>query len=157
MTHSINCQCHCGETRFTISGKALLRAYCHCSICQKFNDAAFADITLFHVNDIVKPQDDQVSFSSHKFPPLLQRGNCKSCGKAAIEYLNVPAMPEVVIVPSGNIQDEAIIPDPSLHIFYNNRVTNVADQLPKHSGYFKSEIALGAKVVAALLARRKQA
>jgi len=152
MANPLNCQCSCGSTRFSITGSPLLRAYCHCNICQAFNQGPFADITLFHVRDVIKPAESSVEFKSYKFPPLLKRGSCRTCGKAAIEYLNIPAMPEVVIVPSANIQDKTFIPKPSLHIFYDKRVADVQDNLPKHTGYLKSEFALGHKVVVALLA-----
>ncbi len=154
MSSPLNCQCSCGSTRFSITGSPLLRAYCHCNICQAFNQGPFADITLFHARDVIKPAEDSVEFKSHKFPPLLKRGTCVTCGKAAIEYLNIPTMPEVVIVPSENIRDKALIPNPCLHIFYDRRVADVQDSLPKHTGYLKSEFALGEKLVMALLAKR---
>ncbi len=40
-------QCQCGSTKFTIQGEPLIRALCHCTICQEFNNAAFADVTIF--------------------------------------------------------------------------------------------------------------
>ncbi|MEH6346129.1 MAG: GFA family protein [Bermanella sp.] len=155
MTDLSNCQCECGETRFNVTGKPLLRAYCHCTICQAYNQAPFADITLFHEKDVLKPEAKSVEFKSHKFPPLLQRGNCVSCGKPALEYLNIPAMPQVVIIPSRNIADTSLTPEPMTHIFYDQRVADVDDGLPKHSGYLKSELALGHKVMLALLKRNK--
>jgi hypothetical protein len=156
MTSPENCQCSCGETRFSIVGRPLLRAYCHCNICQNFNGAPFADITLFHAKDVIKPADKYIEFKSHKFPPVLKRGDCSRCGDAAIEYLNIPAMPEVVIIPSAIIHDKAFTPEPSLHIFYDKRVADIQDDLPKHSGYLKSELALGHKVIKALLTKNKR-
>jgi hypothetical protein len=35
------------------------------------------------------------------------------------------------IVPSANICDPALLPKPALHIFYNRRVADVDDDLPK--------------------------
>ena len=155
MTDLSNCHCECAEVKFNVIGKPLLRAYCHCTICQDYNQAPFADITLFHEKDVLKPVDESVEFKSHKFPPLLQRGNCVSCGKPALEYMNIPAMPQVVIIPSRNIQDKSLTPEPVAHIFYNERVADVKDALPKHNGYLKSEMALGHKVMLALLKRNK--
>lgn len=157
MANLSNCQCSCGETRFSIVGPPLLRAYCHCNICQSFNQAPFADITLFHTKNVIKPADNHIQFKSHKFPPVLKRGHCSHCGDGAIEYLNVPVMPEVVIVPSAMIQDKAFTPKPCLHMFYDKRVNDIQDSLPKHSGYLKSELAFGQKVLMALLSKNKKA
>ena len=154
MASPSNCHCSCGETRFNIVARPLLSAYCHCNICQNFNDAPFADITFFHAKDVIKPADKHIEFKSHKFPPVLKRGSCQHCGEAAIEYLNIPAMPEVVIVPNAIIQDKAFTPEPSLHIFYDKRVADIQDTLPKHRGYLKSELALGHKLITALLFKK---
>ena len=44
--------CPCGTGRFSITGKPVLRFYCHCTICQAFNQADRADVTVFHAKDV---------------------------------------------------------------------------------------------------------
>jgi len=139
---NFNSQCVCGRTGFTVQGKPLLRAFCHCTICQRFNQAPYADITLFKSRDVIRPQKDLVEFKSYKSPPILQRGKCVSCGGAAIEYLQVPML-QLVVVPSKNIHDKSFVPAPSFHIFYNSRVSDIEDGLPKYGGYIKSQLSLG--------------
>jgi hypothetical protein len=153
----MNSQCSCGEVKFAVSGTPLLRAFCHCTICQAYNEAPYADITLFRASDVVMPPAGSVAFNNAAFPPMLQRGKCVSCGKAAMEYLQLPPLPKTIIIPSNNINDKAFIPDASLHIFYDKRIADIDDALPKYQGYLKSELAFGYKLIASLLHGSKPA
>ncbi len=150
---NLNCRCSCGETRFNVSDEPLFRAFCHCTICQEYNQAPYADITLFRAKDVIKPQEERVEFKAYRFPPFIQRGKCISCGKAAIEYLKILPIPKLIIVSSDNIKDKAFVPEPSIHIFYDTRVADIQDELPKYDGYLKSQLALGHKLIVSLLRR----
>lgn len=151
MDVSQNCHCPCGETRFNVSGRPLLRAFCHCTICQAFYQAPFSDITFFRVKDVVGPEEQSVAFNKIWIPPFIRRGKCVKCGKPAINYLEMFPMPRLAIVASANIYDKSFVPAPALHIFYDTRVADIADGLPKYSGYLKSEFAIGHRVMASLL------
>jgi hypothetical protein len=88
-------------------------------------------------------------------PPILraQRGKCLACGRPAIEHMQMFPMPKLIIIPSANILDPAFVPKPSLHIFYNRRVADIDDDLPKFDGYWRNQLAFGQRLVAALYAR----
>ena len=146
-----NGQCSCGAARFAVHGRPLLRAFCHCSICQAFNDAAYADITLFRVRDVVLPEKGQVEFRTYRPPPAARRGKCVDCGAPAIELLKLPLAGELAIIPSMNIADHAFVPEPALHIFYHRRVADIEDKLPKYSGYWRSQLAFSCRLLPALL------
>jgi len=148
---NLNSQCECGEARFNVSGKPLLRAVCHCTICQTFKQAAYSDITLFRARDVIMPQQNSVEFKAYASPKVLQRGKCVSCGKAAIEYLKIPLMPKVIVVPTENIGEKCFVPEPSMHVFYDTRVSDIEDDLPKHSGYLKSQLAFSHKLMASFI------
>ena len=150
MSAPIDCACECKHTRFTAHGQPLLRAFCHCTICQAFNNAPFADITLFHTPDVDMPATDQVLFNTHRPPPAVQRGVCRDCGRPAIEVLQIFPLPKLIIVPSANIRDASVLPTPSLHVFYHRRVADIDDGLPKFAGYWKSQLAFGHRVLGAL-------
>lgn len=141
--------CECGNTKATINGPAIVRGYCHCTICQEFNQAPFADITLFRARDVDWPPKGQVVYRSWKKPPIVMRGRCKDCGKPAIEEMRLPGFPRIAIVPTMNL--EGAVPSPSMHVFYQSRVADVDDELPKISGFFRSEIHFMYQVVAGLL------
>lgn len=154
MKNDQNCQCTCGHVTFKVRGRPLFRGYCHCTLCQKFNAAPYADITLFRPGDVEMPEPASVTYTTLRSFPAAQRGVCAACGKPAIEYLQVQPMPKLIIVPTANIRETAMVPAPSLHIFYDTRVAEVDDGLPKYTGYWKSQLAIGHRLMTALLRGR---
>lgn len=146
-------RCPCGSVAFETTGAALLRAYCHCSICRAFNGTDYADVTVFRADDVHSLHERAVDFKFYKRPPLVHRGTCRRCGEAAVEKARVPPMPELIIVPSANLA-EAARPAPAMHIFYGDRVTDVDDGLPKHDGFVASQLAFGLSLLKGLCARR---
>lgn len=143
--------CHCAATKIAVHGKPLVRGYCHCTICQKFNQAPFADITIFRARDVQFTNENTVEFRAYRAPPLLQRGECTGCHHPAIEFLHLPAMPKLAMLPSANIDAPELTPSPALHIFYGTRVADMDDGLPKYNSYISSQIAFGRRILAALL------
>jgi hypothetical protein len=146
-----NCKCFCGSVRFNARGRPIFRGFCHCTICQAFNQAPFADVTLFRSKDVDMPDPASLQYKTYRPPPAVQRGKCLACGRPAIEFLRIFPMPKLIIVPSANILDATLVPDPSLHIFYNRRVADIVDNLPKFNGYWKSQLAFGHKLTVSLL------
>lgn len=148
-----NGQCQCGDVQFEVKGKPLLRGYCHCTICQEFNKADYADITLYRAKDVVMPKQGSVQYKAYTSPAMVHRGKCVSCKQPAIEYLSLPLMPKLVIVPTSNIKTQSNLPDSRLHIFYHSRVKDIKDSLPKYEGYLKSQLAFFAGLIKGYLAR----
>lgn len=142
-----NAHCACGSVSYEIVGKPLIRAFCHCTICQKLNSAPYADIVVFKEKDVLMPGNEHLAYKAQRFPPLLQRGQCTSCQNIAIEYVNLGPFPKLIAVPSKNIDDQSLIPEPSLHIFYDTRVKDIDDNLPKHSGYLSSQFAFSKALI----------
>ena len=128
----------------------MLRFYCHCSLCQSFNQAPYADVTVFRGRAVSLPPDSPVEFSTYRPPPAVQRGKCRICGGAALEYLRLGPVTALSLVPSANFVSRQRLPDPALHIFYDRRQSDSADALPKYSGYWRSQLALSRRLLAAL-------
>ncbi len=126
-----------------------MRAFCHCTVCQSFNQAPFADITLFRGRDVDMPADGLVNYKAYLPPPIVPRGKCVQCDRPAVEYLRF--LPRVVIVPTANIQDRSLVPEPSLHVFYDTRVADIDDGLAKYEGYLRSQSAFIALLYKRLL------
>jgi hypothetical protein len=148
-----DCQCPCGHTKFTIQGKPISRAFCHCTICQEFNHAAYADVTIFLSKDVLLHDEKCVNFSAYKKPPAVQRGKCSKCDKPAIERFDLPLLPSLTIIPSGNIPAGPFLPESSAHIFYHRRLADISDELPKYSGFLKSQVVFNAKLMPNLFRR----
>jgi hypothetical protein len=137
----VECQCACGATRFQTLGAPLFRIYCHCTICQRFNNAPFADILVHRAEDVALPPARAVIFDTYKPPPNVQRGKCASCGQPAIVVLAAPFLPRLVTVLRPMFRPDAELPSPVAHIFYDKRLADAEDPYPKHEGYFRSNIA----------------
>jgi hypothetical protein len=146
-------QCQCGSTKFTIQNKALVRIFCHCTICQEFNNATFGDVSIFLSKDVHLHDREKVNFRKYKSPPAVQRGKCAACNKPAIEFLDLPLFPSLTIIPSANIPAGQFVPPPSIHTFYHRRLADINDTLPKKSGFIKSQLALIAILLPSLFRR----
>lgn len=154
MSHSDfnqRCQCACGANQFTVSKPPLLRMFCHCTICQAFNQAPFADICILPARSVDLPADHTVEFQKYRKPPAVQRGKCKSCGKPTLEYFRMGPLPDLAIVPTATFPDVDALPEPTLHMFYNRRVADSDDKLPKYSGYWPSQLGMSGQLIKAML------
>lgn len=148
--HKQHCECQCGEVNYQVTGKPLLRAICHCTICQAANKGAYSDIALFRWRDVIQPTEGAVDYRTAKFPPILQRGYCRACQQLSIEYLQLFPIPKTIFVPVKLIADKSIVPAPSLHIFYDKRAADIDDSLPKYQGYLASQLAFAKHLIPAL-------
>jgi hypothetical protein len=92
-----------------------------------------------------------IEFNTYKAPPALKRGKCKTCAKPAIEFLKLWTVPALVVVPAEIIGKEVEIPSPSCHLFYNRRHNDHNDNLPKYSGYLKSQLTLTHRILKTML------
>jgi hypothetical protein len=146
-----HCSCPCGETRFTLHREPVMRIICHCTVCQQFNEAPFADVTILLAKGVNLPEGHQVDFRAYRPPPAVQRGKCKACDKPAVEFLRLPIYPGLSFVPTANFTEPSRLPEPCMHLFYEKRVADLPDALPKHSGYLRSQLAFARHFYAALL------
>lgn len=137
----MECTCSCGATRFETLGAPLFRILCHCTICQRYHNAPFADIVVHRAEDVALPPAGAVRFDTHKPPPNVQRGKCATCGQPAIGVLAVPFLPRLVTVFKSMFTSDAKLPSPVAHIFYDKRVSDAEDPCPKHQGYLRSQLA----------------
>ena len=153
-TPSLRCQCQCGAVQYAASAMPLFRILCHCTICRQFNGGApFADVLTFRHSDVVKPPADTVRFQTYRPPPNVQRGQCAACSAPAIEVFEAPLFPSLIMVPRSAIQESVPLPEPVGHMFYESRMAEVDDSLPKYRGYVRSQLAFGRHLLAAMLRR----
>ncbi len=143
--------CACGSVQYQLTAMPMFRARCHCHICQEFNQAEYADILIMRAASVTVVGREHIDFKFHRSPPLLSRGNCRSCGGAAVEEMNLPLMPNLTIVPVQTLRNNAGIPDPKFHMFYHRRLQNADDDLPKHSGYLSSQLGFSKAVLSGFL------
>lgn len=133
------CQCPCGQQQIAVFGQPVMRFICHCEICQKVYAKPFADIVAVRASQVAKPLSPGIRFTKHRPPPAVKRGVCPACNNPVVALL--PLLPGfgLAFVPAANFSPQHVLPDPSLHAFYHRRLADVADTLPKFSGYWASQ------------------
>lgn len=139
-TNETKASCKCGAVSFTVSAPAVARVSCHCTICQQFTQSPFSDMCVFRASSISLESEDTVDFQAYRPPPSVQRGKCKQCGGAALERMNIFPFPKLIMVPTANLPPEVVVPS-AMHVFYNRRVRDAEDDLPKYVGYWRSQVA----------------
>lgn len=144
--------CTCGDVAFELRGAPLFRAFCHCSICRAYHNADWADVTVFREKHFERTKDGHVTYKVHMQPPLLKRGTCDSCSAPVLEKVMVPGLPKLRLIPTRWIAPQADLPDPAFHLFYDLRLKDVDDDLPKALGYWKSQITFSSHMIRGLLA-----
>jgi hypothetical protein len=55
---------------------------------------------------------------------------------AALPFLSL------AFVPAARFPVDFLLPRPVMHIYYESRIADVADELPKHSGQWPSQLAV---------------
>lgn len=137
----MECTCSCGATSFQTVGEPLCRVYCHCTICQRFHDAPFADMLVYRAEDVALPPAGAVIFDTYRPPPNVQRGKCATCGQPAVVVFTTRLLPRLVTVPRRMFRADAELPSPVAHGFYDKRVSDADDSYPKYEGYLRSYFA----------------
>ncbi|CAK4017065.1 glutathione-dependent formaldehyde-activating, GFA [Lecanosticta acicola] len=128
--------CHCGKVQYELSREEPLDSkLCHCTTCQTQHAAPFQWAAIFKKDDIsfrnghhnLEWYDPTTKSIEHKLPCKVRCGYCHS-----------PIMDEgrnmVLLFPSlihfKTEQDKHNF-KPRLHMFYNERVMDIPDGLPK--------------------------
>ena len=83
-----------------------------------------------------------INFKTYFKPPVLTRGTCASCGLPVVGFMTLAPLMTIAFIPNKNFPESYARPDPSLHIFYSSRTSDVDDLLPKYNGYWRSELAM---------------
>jgi len=149
-----DCACLCGASRFTVAGNPIGRFFCHCTICQKVYGKPFADVAYFRADAVAPPVGQPVEFRRYRPPPAIRRGICERCRNPVVGFLTMAPGLTVAFVPSQNFPRPAELPEPDRHIFYHRRVANIADSVPKLSGYWPSLTHVTRTILADLFQRR---
>jgi hypothetical protein len=152
-----DCACLCGASHFTAHGDPIGRFFCHCSICQKVYGKPFADVTYFWANSVTLLDNQPIAFRRHRAPPAMRRGTCAKCGNPVVSLLGFPRSLALAFIPSQNFPEAGDLPAPHAHIFYDRRVADISDGVPKVRGYWASEAYVTRSLLAGLFGRKRAA
>lgn len=139
------CACKCGESRFTISGRPLLHFNCHCTICQQVSGKPFVDALLLEVDEAVEVTRGAPEAVRKRPIVGIDRLLCPACHGPVFgrfpHRFGMGWAENLVFVQVPNLPTRFNVPPVDMHIFYDTRQADVADKLPKHSGYLASQLA----------------
>ena len=142
--------CRCGKSGVEISGEPLLRFICHCTLCQAFNKAPVADVVLYRSKDVALTPGTDLQYQQMRKPPAVDRGTCKACGQPVAEFMHLPLISDIAFVPAELIPPDNL-PEPAMRLFYDSRLEDVNDGLPRHEGYLASQFAVMRRLLPRLL------
>ncbi|MFK8043721.1 GFA family protein [Congregibacter sp.] len=144
--------CDCGHARVDVLGKPLLRIICHCTLCQSFYQAAEGDPVIFKASEVKVQNEEAVSYRRLRKSPAVDRGACVKCSQPIVEFFAMPLLPDIVFIPGDRLASHPdLLPEPALRIFYDSRTEDANDDLPRHNGYWPSQLALTRRLLPALL------
>ncbi|KAJ7610823.1 Mss4-like protein [Roridomyces roridus] len=138
MTTLMKGSCSCGALSFSLQEKPLFSMYCHCTKCQRAHGAVFVAAMHFSPSALTWTHTAENEPLEEKLTRVaLYR--CKQCHCSPVTQIF--ASKNWVISPvhlerdaDGNIIDWEDV-KPTCHIWYGNRVLDVADSLPKWEGF----------------------
>lgn len=146
--------CACGKVGYAIKGEPMFRAFCHCLTCQQYNQADHADVIVMRAKDVAVTGADHIAFKSYQNPPIVKRGKCSACDGVAVETVRLPLIGDLTILPAQTLHSAERMPKPAFHMFYNRRIKDIADDLPKHAGYLASQWAFSKAFLKALMRKK---
>lgn len=130
-------RCQCGKVRLAVKDMPKDAKFCHCRVCQKIHGAAFQWAVLFEKGSVLFDPasllyldfySHEISREGHHLPCKLR---CKVCGTIIADD------GRRMFLMMGTVFDWPTPKEfnPSCHIFYDARIVDVADALPKWSGH----------------------
>ncbi len=134
MTNQYTIHCECGAIVAQLSGKPRVRGHCHCDDCRELLDVPYHSVTAWNKNQITISQGLQ-SLLEYQHPQLdMKRYFCSHCGET---LFNSNAMDWRIVSQhlirkcnNGKLPEEL---SSESHFFYNSRIIDIDDDLPKHS------------------------
>lgn len=124
-------KCGCGQSGFTLSRVPTRRFLCHCKICQMVYKRPYADALVTSAGSVQITSASDLTFHQLNGPKSVDRGICNQCEEPTIGFLRLLPGVKLGLVPAHRLATDRL-PDPALHIFYESRVADVADDLPKY-------------------------
>jgi hypothetical protein len=120
--------CQCGAIRYQVTGKPVMAAICHCSMCRRANGAPVVAWAMFERSQVTFTDGHPKLYASSA---EANRGFCGNCGtQICFTAQYIPGLIDITI---GSLDSPDLIA-PELHCWHDNRLAWVAfaDTLPRH-------------------------
>lgn len=132
--------CFCGSVRYEVNADPVDAKICHCTACQKLHGAPMQWAAIFHKHHVRLTAGLEHLLFYNSEQGLRERLQpCKvSCSKCGAPIADEGRRMWLAFPSLFDFDQRAGVPEafkPSCHIFYNMRVADAADDLPKWSGH----------------------
>lgn len=105
------------------------RFRCHCTICQNVYASGFSDVLVFRRGQLKPVDTDQIKWIRTKSVTPLPRGLCIHCNEPILAHF----YGILAFLPARSLP-EMSLPKVSKDIYYDTRIGDVLDNVPKSSG-----------------------
>lgn len=140
MADDYSLRCDCGAVELRVAGEPVACVYCHCPSCRGFYDLPMLAATAWNPESVTVAAGD-ASIRRYQHPEKqMQRHFCPDCGETLFGDNRFGL---IVILNSVFEKSLGALPDslqPTMHLFYQDRVVNVADSLPKYREAWDGEL-----------------
>ncbi|KAI0307625.1 Mss4-like protein [Multifurca ochricompacta] len=131
--------CFCGAITYALSSPPVLRAYCHCTQCQRLTGCPFIHTLHFPSSAFSWTHDAPVHTFINPHRPWKTRTRCQVCGVTIASHNS--KTDRVSVWGSHLARDDSgcILHwedvRPTAHMFYGTRLLEIDDNLGKWEGY----------------------
>ena len=126
---TIEGRCLCGGLVFRASGPPKWVAHCHCSLCRRAHGAPYVTWVGYPEDAVEIVQDG--TLATYRSSAEGRRRFCARCGSQV--FFDGTRWPGEVHVARALLPDDAPIPEPQVHAYWDSRApwVHVEDTLPK--------------------------
>jgi hypothetical protein len=118
-------RCTCGAVELEATGSPDVMDYCHCGICRSWSAAPVTAISLWKAGG-VKITSGAEPIKTFKATELAERQFCNLCGGHIMARIPSMGMVDIFAATLPTLDFE-----PSVHVFYAEKVLPIRDGLPK--------------------------
>ncbi|MGB7756888.1 MAG: GFA family protein [Salinisphaera sp.] len=128
--------CDCGATRLIARGKPSRSTFCHCESCRRLYGVEVLSASAWPNESVKRTVSDEATLIGHRLAGRrMWRYHCSHCGR----LMHGRNRSGEIVIPNERFREAAggLLPGavtPAEHLFYNQRVLDIADDLPKHAG-----------------------
>jgi hypothetical protein len=129
--------CHCGAIHYTITGKIIRFANCHCEDCRRISGATYSSALVVESSGFsISRGEDQLT--AYESSPGKHRCFCKNCGAPIVARM--ASRPELAIVRAGLLDGEHGL-KPQMHIWVKAKAPwcEIHDDLPQFAEGFAAK------------------
>ncbi len=142
--------CGCGKAGASVYAMPSARFRCHCTICQRVYASNFSDVLVFRRGQAKLADAHQIKWTRTKTVTPLVRALCIHCNEPVLAHF----YGIISFMPARALPDTPL-PAVDMDIYYDTRVSDIQDDIPKSSGLIGAYAGLTVPFLKALVAKNR--